>query len=110
MASLQGAAVPEKVEACRATPPLILCAGPPTTFAEAPGHRRPSHLAKTVSASSRERHDRAILWFDRKRRCGNVILHHRTVHPALIREWSTQMEKFAGAIWQSQRTKERFKT
>jgi hypothetical protein len=26
MASLQGAAVPEKVEACRATPPLILCA------------------------------------------------------------------------------------
>ncbi|MEU7892474.1 TniQ family protein [Nonomuraea sp. NPDC049152] len=82
---------------------------PPTTFAAAPGHRRPGHLDTTVTRANRERHDKAVLWFSRKRRPGQVILHHRTVHPVVIREWSTQMEHFAGAIWQSQRTMDRFK-
>jgi hypothetical protein len=82
---------------------------PPTTFPQAPGHRRPSHLAKTVNAASIERHDKAARWFARNRRCGNVILHHRTVQPVVIREWSDQMELYAGAIWQSQRTERRFR-
>ncbi len=41
-------------------------------------------------------------------RRGNVIPHHRTVNPVLVREWSTPMEAFAGAIWQSRRTTKRF--
>lgn len=82
---------------------------PPTTFPEAPGHRRPSHLAKAISAASLNRHERAATWFARNRRTGSVILHHRTVHPVIIREWSTKMELYAGAIWQSQRTEHRFK-
>ncbi|MEV0147091.1 MULTISPECIES: hypothetical protein [unclassified Nonomuraea] len=45
----------------------------------------------------------------RKRRPGQVILHHRTVHPVVIREWSIPMERFGGAIWQSRRTTDRFK-
>lgn len=83
---------------------------PPTTFPQAPGHRRPSHLAKTVTAASINRHQRAAFWFGRNRRAGSVILHHRTVQPVLVREWSVKMERYAGAIWQSQRTLERFKT
>ncbi|MGW6503270.1 hypothetical protein [Nonomuraea angiospora] len=55
-----------------------------------------------------QRHDKAALWFSRKRRPGRVILFHRTVHPVVIREWSTPMETFSGAIWQSQRTSHRF--
>lgn len=82
---------------------------PPTTFAAAPGHRRPSHLATTVTRSSQTRHDKAALWFSRKRRPGRVILFHRTVHPVIVRQWSTPMETFSGAIWQSQRTTDRFK-
>jgi hypothetical protein len=38
-----------------------------------------------------------------------VILHHRTVHPVVIREWSTPMDNYSGAIWQAQRTEQRFK-
>lgn len=84
---------------------------PPTTFAAAPGHRKPSQLARAqLGGHARLRHDNAVMWFARKRRPGNVILHHRTVNPVLIREWSTPMEAFAGAIWQSQRTTKRFKT
>lgn len=75
---------------------------PPSTFPAAPGHRRPSQLAK-VNGQSLARHDRSLLWFQRRRRPGNVLLHHRTVHPAVVREWSTPMERFTGAIWQSQR-------
>ncbi|MGI5292035.1 hypothetical protein ACQEVF_53235 [Nonomuraea polychroma] len=82
---------------------------PLTTFAAAPGHRRPGHLAKTVTAASLDRHMRAIDWFIVNRRCGNIILHHRTVHPVVVREWSVQMEKYAGAIWWSQRTQHRFR-
>ena len=44
-----------------------------------------------------------------ERRPGNVILHHRTVHPVVIREWSTPMDNYSGAIWQAQRTEQRFK-
>ena len=50
------------------------------------------------------------LWFSHKRRPGRVILFHRTVHPVIVRQWSTPMETFSGAIWQSQRTTDRFKT
>jgi hypothetical protein len=70
----------------------------------------PSHLAKTVTAASIDRHQRAAFWFGRNRRAGSVILHHRTVQPVLVREWSVKMELYAGAIWQSQPTLERFKT
>jgi hypothetical protein len=83
---------------------------PRTTFAAAPGHRRPSHLTKATTKAARDRHDKAVLWFARKRSPGTVILHHRTVHPVLIREWSIPMEQFAGAIYQSQRTAPRFWT
>jgi TniQ len=82
---------------------------PPTTFPQAPGHRRPSHLANTVSAASTERHRRAAIWFGRNRRAGSVILHHRAIHPVVIREWSIKMELYDGAIWQSQRTLKRFR-
>jgi hypothetical protein len=67
------------------------------------------HLDTTVTRANRERHDKAVLWFSRKRRPGQVILHHRTVRPVVIREWSIRMEQFAGAIWQSQRTTDRFR-
>ena len=84
---------------------------PPTTFPAAPGHRKPSQLARARrDGNAVIRHEKAIMWFTRKRRPGSAILHHRTVNPVLIREWSTPMEAFAGAIWQSQRTKKRFKT
>ncbi|RFU36667.1 hypothetical protein DZF91_36915 [Actinomadura logoneensis] len=82
---------------------------PPTTFAAAPGHRKPSQLNTPISSASLKRHDNALVWFTRKRQCGNLILHHRTIHPVLIREWSIEMEQYAGAIWQSQRTAKRFR-
>ena len=82
---------------------------PPATFASAPGHRRPGHLAKAVTKASRDRHDNSAWWFSRNRRPGSVILHHRTVHPVVIRAWSTPMDNYTGAIWQAQRTEQRFK-
>jgi hypothetical protein len=39
-----------------------------------------------------------------------VILHHRTVHPVVIRERPIPMEQYEGAIYQSQRTIVRFWT
>lgn len=80
---------------------------PPATFASAPGHRRPGHLAKAVTKASRDRHDNSAWWFSRNRRPGNVILHHRTVHPVVRPEWSTRMDNYSGAIWQAQRTEQR---
>lgn len=38
-----------------------------------------------------------------------MILHHRTVHPVVTREWSTPKDDYSGAIWQAQRTEQRFK-
>lgn len=71
------------------------------------GHARPSQAATTYARSS-QRHERAARWFTLKRRHGSVILHHRTVHPVVIREWSTAMELFEGALFQAQRTQRRF--
>lgn len=81
---------------------------PRTTFAAVKGHRRPGHLDKVITKAGRNRHDNAVLWFARKRKSGNVILHHRTVQPVVIREWSIPMEQYEGAIYQSQRTQLRF--
>ncbi len=78
---------------------------PPTVFFGAPGLARPGHLAK-ADTSRLERHYRSLLWFTRKRQPGNVILHHRHIKPALIREWSTPMQELRGAIWLSQQAGE----
>ncbi|MGO4649334.1 TniQ family protein [Nocardia sp. 2YAB30] len=82
---------------------------PKHTFPTAPGHRKPSHIKTVTTASSMERHARSMIWFTAQRCAGRVILHHRTVHPVIIREWSTPMQEFAGALWQFARS-ERFKS
>jgi hypothetical protein len=46
-------------------------------------------------------------WFRMKPRLGSVILHHRAIQPVLIRPWSPDMDRYAGAIWMSQRTESR---
>ncbi|WP_433521555.1 hypothetical protein ACQPZ2_30160 [Nocardia pseudovaccinii] len=83
-------------------------ATPLSDFASAPGNRKPSQLRRGNQLSS-ERHWRSALFFAQRRQCGNVILHHRTIHPVIVREWSPAMQEFRGAIWMSQRTEKRFK-
>lgn len=78
---------------------------PKSTFPAAPGHRKPSHIKTVTTAGSRERHARSMIWFAAQRRAGKVILHHRTVHPVIVREWSTPMQEFAGALWQFARSR-----
>ena len=58
----------------------------------------------TVSAHSRERHNRSAHWFADTRRGGGAILHHRHIRSVLIREWSPKMDGIAAAIWASQTT------
>ncbi|RLK58434.1 hypothetical protein [Actinokineospora cianjurensis] len=60
------------------------------TFA-GPTHPKPAHNADT------RRHDNAT-WFTRHRRGGDTLLHHRTLNPIIIRDWSPRMELFAGAL------------
>lgn len=79
---------------------------PPATFPAAPGHRRPSQLS-TQNKLSSTRHQTATLRFTIHRRPGNVILHHGTLRPVIIREWSPAMDRYTGAIWQAQRTETR---
>jgi len=40
---------------------------------------------------------------------GSVILHHRTIHPVVIREWSTPMQMYEGALLRAQSTEQRFR-
>lgn len=76
-----------------------------------PGNRRPSQLRTYNSNLSDERHWRSAAWFSLKDRrgCGDVVLHHRALHPVIVRDRSPQMQEFRGAIWNSQRTETRFK-
>ena len=86
-------------------------ATPSTNFAKAPGNRKPSQLRTYNSNLSDERHWRSAAWFSLKDRrgCGDVVLHHRALHPVIVRDRSPQMQEFRGAIWNSQRTETRFK-
>lgn len=83
---------------------------PPTTFEKAPGHRKPSQLRHRNQFSD-ERTWRSATWFGLKNRrgAGDVVLHHRTLRPVIVREWSPDMQEYRGAIWNSQRTEARFK-
>jgi hypothetical protein len=40
----------------------------------------------------------SALWFSRHRRGGDAMLHHRTLNPVVIRDWSTKMEMFTSAL------------
>lgn len=75
---------------------------PPTTFPDTHS-QRPSRLTK-ISENSLERHANSTRWFMRNRQAGTVILHHRHVHPVLVREWSPDRALFASVIWASQTT------
>ncbi|MEV6097251.1 hypothetical protein [Nocardia sp. NPDC051981] len=83
---------------------------PSKTFPTTPGHRKPSQIHAAKLRSS-ERNWRSANWFAIKNRrgAGNAILHHLTLHPVIVREWSPDMQAFRGAIWNSQRTEKRFK-
>ncbi|MEV6256825.1 hypothetical protein ACIHAX_32200 [Nocardia sp. NPDC051929] len=85
-------------------------ATPPTTFDKAPGHRKPSQL-RHRNPFSDERTWRSATWFGLKNRrgAGDVVLHHRTLRPVIVRKWSPDMQEYRGAIWNSQRTEKRFK-
>ncbi|MDE1672674.1 hypothetical protein [Nocardia gipuzkoensis] len=80
-------------------------ATPPTTFAAAPGNRKPSQVGRTKQPSA-ERTARSAVWFAMKDRrgMGDAVLHHRTLRPVILREWSPDMQEYRGAIWNSQRT------
>ncbi|MBF6302876.1 hypothetical protein IU459_35955 [Nocardia amamiensis] len=84
--------------------------GPPTTFDTAPGNRKPSQVQR-MKLPSIERTIRSAAWFALKDRrgMGDVVLHHRTLHPVIVREWSPNMQEYRGAIWVSQRTNARFR-
>jgi hypothetical protein len=62
-----------------------------------PTFRKPSQDSDT------KRRDNA-LWFSRHRRGGDSMLHHRTLNPVVIRDWSTKMEIFNGALEQTANT------
>lgn len=79
---------------------------PTATFATTRSSHRPSQLA-AVSAQSQARHDNSAMWFRTRPRPGSVILHHRAIMPVVIRPWSPDMDRYAGAIWMSQRTEAR---
>ncbi|MFE6921469.1 hypothetical protein ACFVAV_10530 [Nocardia sp. NPDC057663] len=85
-------------------PPAI----PPTTFPGAPGNRKPSQVNR-VKAASAERTLRSAAWFGLKvrRGMGDAVLHHSTLRPVIVREWSPDMQEYRGAIWNSQRTTKR---
>lgn len=41
----------------------------------------------------------AAVWFDRKNRLGgDTLLHHRSLNPVVIRDWSMKLEQFTGAL------------
>lgn len=82
---------------------------PPTTFPAAPGNRKPSQVNR-VKVASAERTLRSAAWFGLKDRrgMGDAVLHHSTLRPVIVREWSPDMQEYRGAIWNSQRTTKRF--
>ncbi|WP_331758286.1 TniQ family protein (plasmid) [Nocardia sp. NBC_01377] len=83
---------------------------PPNTFATARGNRKPSQVGR-MKLPSAERTIRSAAWFALKDRrgMGDAVLHHVTLRPVIIREWSPDMQEFRGAIWNSQRTDKRFR-
>ncbi|MEU0869916.1 TniQ family protein [Nocardia brasiliensis] len=85
-------------------------ASPPKTFHTMPGNRKPSQIHRATLRSD-ERNGRSAAWFMVKNRrgAGNAVLHHLTLHPVIVREWSPAMQEFRGSIWQSQRTVTRFR-
>jgi hypothetical protein len=47
---------------------------------------------------SEEKRGTAAYWYAKHRRGGDGMLHHRTLNPVIIRDWSAKMQLFAGAI------------
>jgi hypothetical protein len=51
------------------------------------------------ATDSEEKRRLAAYWFVQKhRRGGDAMLHHRTLNPVIIRDWSTKMEVFTAAL------------
>jgi hypothetical protein len=61
------------------------------TFGGPAGFRRPN---KDADAKRRT----AAYWFVHHNRVGDAMLHHRTLNPVVIRDWSTKMETFTSAL------------
>jgi hypothetical protein len=61
------------------------------TFGGPVGARKPNKNADTSRRTSAE-------WFTRHHRGGDTMLHHRTLNPVVVRDWSVKMEMFTSAI------------
>jgi hypothetical protein len=61
------------------------------TFCGPVGFRKSANNADSKRGTS-------ALWFSRHRRGGDAMLHHRTLNPVVIRDWSTKMETFTSAL------------
>jgi len=75
---------------------------PQTTFPQT-RDRGATRPAKT-RPNSIEHHARSATWFAVNRRGGGVILHHRHVHPVLVRDWSPRMDGIEATLWASRCT------
>jgi hypothetical protein len=61
------------------------------TFGGPVGYRKPEKNAETKRRTSAE-------WFACHHRGGDAMLHHRTLNPVVIRDWSVKMEMFTSAV------------
>lgn len=57
------------------------------------GGHLPKHREQSLSSHRRSAH-----WFGLNRKAGQTMLHHRNLGAVLIRDWSQNMELFAGAV------------
>uniref|UniRef100_UPI003F497F35 hypothetical protein n=1 Tax=Amycolatopsis sp. CA-096443 TaxID=3239919 RepID=UPI003F497F35 len=61
------------------------------TFGGPAGFRKPDKNADAKRRTS-------ALWFTRHHRGGDAMLHHRSLNPVVLRDWSVKMEMFTSAI------------
>jgi hypothetical protein len=57
-----------------------------------------STLVKPAKDAEDKRRDAAYWFREKHRRGGDALLHHRSINPVIIRDWSTKMGLFSGAL------------
>ena len=69
---------------------------PHATFPQTREHG--STRLATAGSQSLDRQDRSATWFAVNRRGGGIILHHRHIRPALVRDWSPAVDGITATI------------
>jgi hypothetical protein len=58
----------------------------------------------SINRQSQQRQARSAMWFAVNRRGGNLIVHHRHLHPVLARDWAPKLDGITATIFASQTT------